>query len=82
MDKGMNVATRLGDAERPQESCVDGPLGEGFRTPAVSERGAATGRRPEASQERTCGWGARAIGEGLWGFGRCDATAWTSARTI
>src|SRR6516225_7149559 len=56
--------------------------GEGFRTPAVSERGAATGRRPEASQERTCGWGARAIGEGLWGFGRCDATAWTSARTI
>jgi hypothetical protein len=26
MDKQQNIA-RPGDAERPQESCVDGPLG-------------------------------------------------------
>lgn len=29
--------------------------GEGFRTPAANERRAVTGRRPEASQERTRG---------------------------
>jgi hypothetical protein len=33
----------------------DGTLGEGFRTPAANERRAVTGRRPEASQERTRG---------------------------
>ena len=26
MDKQQNIAARPGDAERPQESCVDGPL--------------------------------------------------------
>jgi len=27
MDKQQNIEARTGDAERPQESCVDGPFG-------------------------------------------------------
>ncbi|HKR93313.1 hypothetical protein, partial [Novosphingobium sp.] len=27
MDKQQNIEARPGDAERPQESCVDGPFG-------------------------------------------------------
>ncbi len=27
MDKQQKIEARPGDAERPQESCVDGPLG-------------------------------------------------------
>jgi hypothetical protein len=38
-------------------------VGEGFRTPASNERHAVMGRRPEASQERTCGWSASGIVE-------------------